>query len=161
MKHVTIRHHESSNVYEFTRTPHTTGDLIMDDPAAHQARETVAHALHDPVCGMAVTLESEHRFVHEGATHFFCSARCLAKFQEEPSRYLAGEDGVHRPGEPQDAGIYNMREPRPGACPKCSMAFEPEMPSLSTKTQYTCPMHPELVHDSPVHTQSAAWRSSR
>lgn len=34
----------------------------------------------------------------------------------------------------------------PGDCPKCGMDLEPE--AVST-TQYTCPMHPEIVQDEP------------
>ncbi|MCH8154267.1 MAG: copper-translocating P-type ATPase [Proteobacteria bacterium] len=38
----------------------------------------------------------------------------------------------------------------PAACPKCGMALEPAAPALqATKTQYTCPMHPEVVRDAP------------
>ena len=29
------------------------------------------------------------------------------------------------------------------------MALEPEMPTALTRTQYTCPMHPEIVRDAP------------
>ncbi len=43
----------------------------------------------DPVCGMelhenlaAATTE------HNGVTLYFCSARCLGKFQDNPSAYL-------------------------------------------------------------------------
>ncbi len=40
-----------------------------------------------------------------------------------------------------------VREKKPGACPSCGMALEPELPvaSSSTRTEYTCPMHPEIV----------------
>jgi P-type Cu+ transporter len=34
-------------------------------------------------------------------------------------------------------------ERKPGACPKCGMALEPEA------IEYTCPMHPEIVRDRP------------
>ena len=38
----------------------------------------------------------------------------------------------------------------PAACPKCGMALEPESPALpATKTEYTCPMHPEIVRAEP------------
>ena len=37
----------------------------------------------------------------------------------------------------------------PGACPKCGMALEPDIPVTATKTQWTCPMHPEIVRDGP------------
>ena len=36
-----------------------------------------------------------------------------------------------------------VRQPRPGACPMCGMALEPET------VEYTCPMHPEIVRDRP------------
>jgi P-type Cu+ transporter len=36
-----------------------------------------------------------------------------------------------------------VREAKPGACPKCGMALEPET------VEYTCPMHPEIVRNGP------------
>ena len=42
-----------------------------------------------------------------------------------------------------------VRQPTPGACPKCGMALEPEVPNLAAKTEYVCPMHPEVVRDEP------------
>jgi Cu+-exporting ATPase len=42
-----------------------------------------------------------------------------------------------------------VRQDRPGACPKCGMALEPELPIAPSKTQWTCPMHPEIVRDQP------------
>ena len=42
-----------------------------------------------------------------------------------------------------------VRQPGPGACPKCGMALEPEIPMAATRTQWTCPMHPEIVRDQP------------
>jgi Cu+-exporting ATPase len=43
-----------------------------------------------------------------------------------------------------------VRELKPGACPKCGMALEPAAPSISSvKTEYVCPMHPEIVRDEP------------
>ena len=38
----------------------------------------------------------------------------------------------------------------PGACPKCGMALEPDMPAMPpTRVEYTCPMHPEIVRAEP------------
>jgi len=37
----------------------------------------------------------------------------------------------------------------PGACPKCGMALEPDVPLAASKTTWTCPMHPEIVRDTP------------
>ncbi|HUJ33172.1 MAG TPA: heavy metal translocating P-type ATPase [Candidatus Acidoferrum sp.] len=43
-----------------------------------------------------------------------------------------------------------VREDHPGACPKCGMALEPDLPTLTvTKVAYTCPMHPEIVRFPP------------
>jgi len=43
-----------------------------------------------------------------------------------------------------------VREPKPGACPKCGMALEPEtLAAPATRTEYVCPMHPEIVRSEP------------
>ena len=44
-----------------------------------------------------------------------------------------------------------IREAKPGACPKCGMALEPVVPIASerSKTEWVCPMHPEIVRDAP------------
>jgi Cu+-exporting ATPase len=138
----------------------------MEQPAKnHEHSGEQRKGLRDPVCGMAVTAESEHRAVHDGETYHFCSTRCLEKFRASPGAYLAGEPGEHHThahghargtsagGSP--AGTYTcpmhpeIRQAGPGSCPKCGMALEPETPAALTRTQYTCPMHPEIVRDEP------------
>src|SRR5688572_6587800 len=44
-----------------------------------------------------------------------------------------------------------IRQPGPGACPKCGMALEPVAPVVPARAriEYTCPMHPEIVRDAP------------
>ncbi len=42
-----------------------------------------------------------------------------------------------------------VRESKPGACPKCGMALEAESPLASARVEYTCPMHPEIVRSGP------------
>jgi Cu+-exporting ATPase len=42
-----------------------------------------------------------------------------------------------------------VREPKPGACPSCGMALEPETPLTDTRLEYMCPMHPEVVGSEP------------
>src|ERR1700737_1495588 len=37
----------------------------------------------------------------------------------------------------------------PGACPRCGMALEREMPLAASHVEYTCPMHPEMVRPGP------------
>ena len=41
-----------------------------------------------------------------------------------------------------------VHESKPGACPSCGMALEPEMPSAA-RTEYTCPMHPQIIRSEP------------
>ncbi len=113
-----------------------------------------APGLRDPVCGMVVNPDAVHRFVHAGATHYFCGAHCLAKFKDAPARYLSGGEPEGSSGDAV-AALYtcpmhpDVRQQGPGECPKCGMALEPESPALPTKIQYTCPMHPDVVRDAP------------
>jgi len=98
-------------------------------------------SLKDPVCGMTVTAESPHLHEHEGKPVYFCSAGCKAKFVADPSKYLTPPVAAHAAAPqglpPAAAGtVYTcpmhpeVRQDHPGACPKCGMALEPEMPSL-------------------------------
>ncbi len=43
-----------------------------------------------------------------------------------------------------------IRQDHPGACPKCGMALEAEVPlAPASRVEYTCPMHPEIVRPGP------------
>ena len=43
-----------------------------------------------------------------------------------------------------------VRENKPGACPKCGMALEAAVPAITaSKTEYVCPMHPQIVRAEP------------
>jgi Cu+-exporting ATPase len=125
----------------------------------------------DPICGMEVKPGSAAgSHVYNGATYYFCSRHCLAKFKEDPEKFLNSRAGGHvahaygqrhaasenpRTAKPEDS-IYvcpmdpEVRESKPGACRKCGMALERSAPAApSIKTQYVCPMHPEIVRDEP------------
>ena len=43
----------------------------------------------DPVCGMTVTDQTEHRYLHRGRDFYFCSAECQSRFAANPARYSA------------------------------------------------------------------------
>ena len=92
----------------------------------------------DPVCGMTVDPKSAAAsYEYKSKTYYFCSPHCLHKFSEEPERYL------HNPPEPmlvQPVGIH-----RAGLDKTDLVATA----SGSHKTEYTCPMHPEIVRDAP------------
>src|SRR5207253_9379344 len=42
-----------------------------------------------------------------------------------------------------------LRQNKPGPCPKCGMALEPESPVPSSRIEYTCPMHPQIMRPGP------------
>ena len=109
---------------------------------------TAATPLEDPVCGMAVTAQSSHRFELDGRTFYFCSAGCRARFATDPDRYLGKRTTPHslEPAAAVAEGtIYTcpmhpeIQQDRPGNCPKCGMALEPMLPSLDEGE------NPELV----------------
>ena len=136
-------------------------------------------AMIDPVCGMSVnpsTAAGKHEY--SGQTYYFCSQHCLAKFKDDPESFLKSridkqhrESGHPHPDLPPSRGKEKtgggglgevervaylcpmdpeVRESKPGACPKCGMVLEPAAPSAPVvKTEYVCPMHPEIVRQEP------------
>src|SRR5947209_20273329 len=43
-----------------------------------------------------------------------------------------------------------VRQPRPGSCPKCGMSLEPVgAPEPAARTEYVCPIHPQIVRSAP------------
>ncbi len=105
-------------------------------------------SLKDPVCGMTVTEASTHVLQHAGQPFYFCSAGCKAKFAVDPAKFLTPVSDALKasPPKPVTANqgapegavrvIYTcpmhpeIRQDHAGACPKCGMALEPEMPTL-------------------------------
>ncbi len=106
----------------------------------------------DPVCGMMIEeTDAAATAVYHEKTFRFCSASCKEKFEKNPAAY---GDVLRR--DPAVTSLWTcpmhpeVRQPGPGACPKCGMALEPAEPSaVSSKTEWTCPMHPEVVRDAP------------
>jgi YHS domain-containing protein len=51
----------------------------------------------DPVCGMMVnTRTAEYRSFRGDETYYFCSAGCKERFDKDPDKYLARDEGGHR-----------------------------------------------------------------
>src|SRR5688500_10115668 len=104
----------------------------------------------DPVCGMSI-LRSDAigQVTHRGQTYYFCSQSCLDKFRASPDTYLsprAAETDTRAHGDSREYTCpmdTEVRQVGPGACPKCGMALEPIPAAPLTKTEWTCPMHPE------------------
>ena len=115
---------------------------------------------HDPVCGMKVDpSEAAASIEHHGATVYFCSENCAAKFRAAPEKYVQANPGAapsHPTAktEPQEEYTCPMhpevKQTGPGSCPKCGMALEPAAaPAPTKRSEYTCPMHPQIVRDGP------------
>ena len=135
----------------------------------HQKEQITSRTI-DPVCGMTVDPErASATREHAGKQYFFCCAHCAQKFEANPQQYLApkpkssglvqlGPAPARRAPGPQPAlsratKYFCPMDPevtsdKPGSCPKCGMALEPEL-HPATKTEYFCPMHPEVVSDKP------------
>jgi Cu+-exporting ATPase len=117
-------------------------------------------------------------FEYQGDTYYFCNPKCRERFSADPEKYLhpapstAPSGAVPAaPKSPQASDAASVassgrapsatnlayvcpmdpevRETKPGACPKCGMALEPEQPVAATRTEWVCPMHPEVVKSEP------------
>ncbi|MBU2533916.1 MAG: HAD-IC family P-type ATPase, partial [Alphaproteobacteria bacterium] len=117
----------------------------------------------DPVCGMIVDKAQTsltHR--HEGHDYFFCSAGCRTKFAADPEAYVTAEDPVC--GMSVDRATAEHLVKHDGeryyfCSARCQEKFEAEPPRylgeraqpepMPEGTMYTCPMHPEIVQDTP------------
>ena len=132
------------------------------------------NTIKDPVCGMDVTPESPHHIRHNDHDYWFCSDSCQHTFSDNPDAYTgdhlppAAAPDSHAQADAEvidycpdgscDIGSTyytcpmhpEIRQSRPGTCPKCGMALEAAgEPVPTTRTQYTCPMHPEIIRDEP------------
>jgi Cu+-exporting ATPase len=85
---------------------------------------------------MTVAPDGPHRHEHDGATYRFCSARCLARFRDDPARFLDTAPAERPAAEPAAAGRRytcpmhpEIVRDAPGSCPICGMALEPMLPT--------------------------------
>jgi Cu+-exporting ATPase len=89
---------------------------------------------------MTVTPQSPHVLEHDGKRVYICGQGCKTKFAADPAKYTPPAGSAEKAPALEElaaAGtIYTcpmhpeVRQDHPGACPKCGMALEPEMPSL-------------------------------
>jgi Cu+-exporting ATPase len=114
----------------------------------------------DPVCGMKVDpLKAAASVERQGATVYFCSQGCAAKFRAAPEKYLQAKPvtpASHPLAKTESIGEYTcpmhpeIKQTGPCSCPKCGMVLEPATVTAPVmRTEYTCPMHPQIVRDAP------------
>src|ERR1044071_4887677 len=92
----------------------------------------------DPVCGMTVDpAKAAGEFEHKGTKYYFCSKHCVQAFSSDPERYLS-----------RTAGAAHAHRGAHHAMP-VQIVGKPAARKGSARSQYTCPMHPEIVQDGP------------
>jgi Cu+-exporting ATPase len=95
----------------------------------------------DPVCGMNVNPQmAPAKATWNGQTYYFCNPKCRDRFVASPLQFV-DEHGVRLCPEPKPKEVPGaayicpmdpeVRETKPGACPICGMALEPETPVAS------------------------------
>jgi Cu+-exporting ATPase len=117
----------------------------------------------DPVCGMTVDPQAQKpSALHEGHSYHFCSSGCRTRFVADPDAYRSASDPVcgMRIDRATAAHIASHDGERfYFCCSGCQARFEadpgaylgarPAPKPMPEGTEYTCPMHPEVVQDHP------------
>src|SRR5579859_3031943 len=110
----------------------------------------------DPVCGMTVAPErAAAKVSHANVTYFFCCKGCADKFQADPEIYLQSKAPA-APSMSASTQLIQLGGPKPpakaAALPSSlSPAAASERPSapVRQKSNYICPMDPEVNQDHP------------
>ncbi|TIS91505.1 heavy metal translocating P-type ATPase [Mesorhizobium sp.] len=117
----------------------------------------------DPVCGMTVDpAAGKPTAEHGGHLYHFCSEGCRSKFVAEPEKYLTATDPICGMSVDRATARHFSRHEGQGfyfCSAGCKAKFEaepakylggkPEPQAMPKGTQYTCPMHPEIIRDKP------------
>ena len=134
---------------------------MTDTTHTHAAAE--AAIVRDPVCGMFVDPEAGKPTAdHDGHTFHFCSDGCRQKFQADPHAYLTSTDPVCGMSVDRSTAAHTANhggerfhfcsqrcQARFEARPSAFLGDRPAPEPVPEGTQYTCPMHPEIVRDAP------------
>ena len=92
--------------------------------------------MRDPVCGMEVDEKTaKYSSEYSGAVYYFCSQGCKKRFDANPSQFA-------RASVPDTKHVNLATSP---------VEYQARASSIQhpVSTNYTCPMHPEIVRDKP------------
>ncbi|MCB1356909.1 MAG: heavy metal translocating P-type ATPase, partial [Maritimibacter sp.] len=117
----------------------------------------------DPVCGMIVDPKAgKPGHDHAGHRYHFCSEGCRDRFVAAPEDYLTATDPVCGMDVERSTAEHMVRhdsemfyfcsegcERKFTADPEFYRGDRPAPEPMPAGTQYTCPMHPEVVRDHP------------
>ncbi|WP_136617436.1 MULTISPECIES: heavy metal translocating P-type ATPase [Mesorhizobium] len=138
---------------------HAHGSCCSAKGAAPAAKAVVR----DPVCGMIVDpAAGKPTAEHDGHFYHFCSQGCRTKFVAEPEEFLTATDPVCGMSVDRATARHFARHEGQGfyfCSAACQAKFEaepqkylgdrPAPKPMPKGTQYTCPMHPEIIRDKP------------
>lgn len=97
-----------------------------------------SNEMKDPVCGMTVKPTSPHHTDHQGQNYYFCNPKCLVKFQADPDQYLKPvlKTKVEKHQTKYTCPMHpEVIRDKPGNCPICGMALEPQDVSTEGEEQ--------------------------
>lgn len=131
--------------------------------SANRATPTAQAVVRDPVCGMTVDpAAGKPTAEHDGHLYHFCSQGCRMKFVAEPAKFLTATDPVCGMSVDRATARHFVRHEGQGfyfCSAGCQAKFEaepqkylgdrPAPQAMPKGTQYTCPMHPEIIRDKP------------
>jgi len=130
--------------------------------SAH-TRPAANAVVRDPVCGMTVDPNAgKPQAEHAGHPYHFCCDGCRTKFVKEPEAYLTAIDPVCGMTVDRATARHFLRhdgakhyfcsascQRKFEAAPRDYQGDRPAPQPMPKGTQYTCPMHPEIVRDGP------------
>jgi P-type Cu+ transporter len=105
----------------------------------------------DPVCGMTVDPSKAAATVEfDGQPYYFCSKGCVAKFQQNPVKFLAANatTAQHTATTQHTHHQIAPASPTQVATPRQS-ANTVATAKAGEGVRYTCPMHPQIVEIGP------------
>lgn len=140
--------------------PHAHHDHDHSCCGGHQPETAIVR---DPVCGMTVNPQAGKPTVnHAGRLFHFCSTGCQTKFLKEPDAYLEAIDPVCGMKVDRASAKHFLQhegEKYYFCSASCMAKFEktpqnylgdqPAPKAMPANTQYTCPMHLEIIKDGP------------
>jgi len=106
----------------------------------------------DPVCGMSVNPATARASTqYKGQALYFCCPSCLQKFEADPERYLSQQANHGQAPLSTQYSVLSTGHTEavtsPATSPLTSSGATQRSPLSST--EYTCPMHPEVVSEQP------------
>ena len=142
---------------------HSHHQHAKDGSCCSSAKAGSENVLRDPVCGMEVDPNAgKPTFEHGGRLFHFCSEGCRGKFEAHPDEFLTAKDPVCGMDVDRASARHFLRhegekfyfcsqgcQKKFEADPKAYLGDRPAPAPLPKGTQYTCPMHPEIVRDKP------------